>query len=100
MGFGCIFHALTGAFCPLCGSTRAGLALLHGDPLGAVQCNALLILGLVWLGLWWTARRFPGDGRILAGLSRGFHPAAMGGAAVLFTLVRNLPWSWAMQLRP
>jgi len=44
---GCAFHALTGIPCPACGSTRAGLALLAGDPLVALAWNPLATLGAV-----------------------------------------------------
>ena len=30
-GFPCLFHLLTGLYCPGCGGTRAFLALLRGD---------------------------------------------------------------------
>ncbi|MCR5396128.1 MAG: DUF2752 domain-containing protein [Lachnospiraceae bacterium] len=32
-GSPCIFHAVTGLYCPGCGGTRAVLLLLHGHPL-------------------------------------------------------------------
>lgn len=47
---GCPLRTLTGVPCPTCGSTRAGLALLHGDILGALQLNPLATLaGLAFL---------------------------------------------------
>ena len=46
----CAFHALTGVPCPACGSTRAGLALLAGDPLAAFALNPLFTLGLLAVG--------------------------------------------------
>ncbi len=41
----CVFHALTGVPCPACGSTRAVLALLAGDPRAALAFNPLVTLG-------------------------------------------------------
>jgi hypothetical protein len=42
----CPLHAMTGLWCPLCGSTRASYALLHADPVTAVSDNALLVLAV------------------------------------------------------
>jgi len=41
----CIFHAVTGWPCPLCGSTRAFDALARGDLFAALAWNPLVILG-------------------------------------------------------
>jgi hypothetical protein len=43
----CLFHALTGSPCPLCGVTRAMFALAKGNLLDAVQLHALSPLVLV-----------------------------------------------------
>ena len=42
----CVFHDLTGLYCPLCGIQRAVAALLHGDFLAALRNNILFILAL------------------------------------------------------
>lgn len=57
----CPLHALTGAYCPGCGSLRAMHRLLHGDLAGAFRLNALAILSVPVLGLLalrpsWTRR--------------------------------------------
>jgi hypothetical protein len=57
IGLPCPFRALTGWDCPLCGGTRMGAALLHGDVQAAFEFNplafiALLVLGV--LGVLWT----------------------------------------------
>ena len=44
LGFSCPIHALTGFYCPGCGSTRAVRALLSGDLTRAFHNNALLVL--------------------------------------------------------
>ena len=52
----CPFRTLTGWDCPLCGGTRMGSALLHGDVAAAWSFNpvalalvaALGLLGVVW----------------------------------------------------
>jgi len=40
----CVFHAVTGLPCPGCGTTRAALALLAGDPFAALGFNPLATL--------------------------------------------------------
>lgn len=40
----CLFKAVAGFPCPSCGSTRAILALFHGDFIAAVQWNPLGLL--------------------------------------------------------
>lgn len=47
----CPFHYTTGLHCPGCGSQRSLHALLHGDVLGALQHNFLLLL-LFFIGLY------------------------------------------------
>ena len=45
----CPFHALTGWLCPLCGSTRAVLALTRGDVMQAVSFNPItVVLLMAW----------------------------------------------------
>ena len=42
---------MTGWDCPLCGGTRMGAALLHGDVLSAFMLNPLALIGLLTLGV-------------------------------------------------
>lgn len=42
----CLFHALSGLYCPGCGATRALHALLHGDIPRAWSMNPLLTVSL------------------------------------------------------
>jgi hypothetical protein len=42
----CPFYALTGYYCPGCGSTRAIHQLLHGHFLSALDLNPLMVLSL------------------------------------------------------
>ncbi len=55
----CVFLAGSGYYCPGCGGLRAVHDLLHGDVIGALHMNALVVLGIVpalvlgWT--WWIA---------------------------------------------
>lgn len=40
----CVFHSVTGLYCPGCGSTRAAHALLHGHVREAIGFNLLLVV--------------------------------------------------------
>ncbi len=55
----CPFLTLTGHTCPGCGSLRAMHALAHGDVVGAVAHNALMVASLpvlAWFWLRWVWR--------------------------------------------
>ena len=57
VGVACPFRVVTGWDCPLCGGTRMGSALLHGDvatafafnPLALVLVAVLGVLGACWV---------------------------------------------------
>jgi hypothetical protein len=51
LGLPCPFRAVTGWDCPLCGGTRMGDALLHGDVSAAFGFNPLALIGLFVLGI-------------------------------------------------
>lgn len=42
-GIPCMFHAVTGLYCPGCGGTRACKYLLHGDILKSIQYHPLVL---------------------------------------------------------
>jgi hypothetical protein len=94
----CPFHAMTGGQCPLCGGLRGVDALVHGRVLSAVHDNVLLVVGVPILGLWWLVWFLRArSGRPRPAWPRGA-TAALIGVAVVFTVVRNLPF--ATGLRP
>ena len=91
----CPFLALTGLYCPVCGSLRAVHALARGDVPAALGLNALTVAGLAALvGLWvvWVVGAAGGAGRPAA---RGDLPTWTGPVllvtAVAFGVLRNLP---------
>jgi hypothetical protein len=101
LGLPCPFRALTGWNCPLCGGTRMGSALLHGDVLAAFGYNPVALIGLVILGILgalWTleaaggpAARLPRPVAERLGRVRLHHWLVVGlFAAVIYTLARNL----------
>jgi hypothetical protein len=88
----CVFHQLTGLYCPGCGMTRALHALVHFDLLRAIRMNAFFTLSLPIFALL---------------ILRLFHslPTAMEKFVTPFTtpwpwvflvpvfgILRNLPW--------
>ena len=91
----CIFHAVTGLYCPGCGSLRALHQLLHGNLRAAMSLNPLFVLILPYLGysLWLLSRDLI-RGRSLVSEVR-LHPAmvwAMLAIIVAFGVLRNLPF--------
>lgn len=61
----CAFRTLTGLDCPFCGSTRAAACLASGDVVGALDHNALFVVGIVPLAalawLLWVRRSWRGE---------------------------------------
>lgn len=97
---GCPFHALTGLYCPGCGTLRCLHELLHADLRSALDYNLLTVLFVPTLLVAWLSVG-------LAGLL-GRHPPpalsvprwtgwAFGVAFGLFWILRNIPaepFSW------
>lgn len=86
----CPLHALTGFFCPGCGSTRALYYLIHGHPLLALAENALAMLLLPFvlydLGATLTRR--------WTTISSRLHPWSLWALLVIVILfggLRNIP---------
>ena len=91
----CPFHALTGLWCPLCGSLRAVYDLSRADVGRALSENALFVIAvpllLVWWAKWLGAAR---QGRPGAPVNRNVM-ISVGVIAVIFAVVRNVPiGSW------
>ncbi|MDZ7910348.1 MAG: DUF2752 domain-containing protein [Rhodococcus sp. (in: high G+C Gram-positive bacteria)] len=94
----CPLHALTGLWCPGCGTTRALGDLTRGDVAAAASSNVVaVVVVVVALGLWglwlrarWTGTRLaiPRPGRPTA--------AVLVVALAAFTVVRNTPWGTAI----
>jgi hypothetical protein len=102
-GFGlpCPFRAITGWDCPLCGGTRMGSALLHGDVPAAFSSNPLALLGLLVVGLLGFLWAVEAAGGPVIRLPRTYaarlhrvrpgHWLVLGlGIAVIYTVARNV----------
>ena len=98
----CIFHSLTGLYCPGCGSLRATYQLLHGHLRAAFDLNPLFVVMLPvlayapasWLRLLLTGKSLP-----------EFSPPARATWSILFVIAafwiaRNVPVYPFTQLAP
>ena len=99
-GFPCLFHLLTGLYCPGCGVSRMCLSLLRLDFASAFKANAAIFLllppGLFMAG--WMAVRYvrTGSTRLTRVQACVFY--VMIGVLLVFGVLRNLPgFGW---LRP
>lgn len=88
----CPFLAVTGWFCPGCGSLRALHALAHGDVVAALGRNPLTVLAAPALVAWWVAWAVRSwRGRPRRHLAPAWAVWALLVVVLLFTVVRNLP---------
>jgi len=88
----CPFLALTGLYCPGCGSLRAIHAMAHGDLGTATARNPFTVLASAWLVVvWarWLRRRLTGRPR--PSPAPAWMIWTLLGAVVAFWVLRNLP---------
>ena len=101
VGLFCPFRTVTGWDCPLCGGTRMGSALLHGDVATAFAFNPAALIGVALLGLvgvLWVVEALGGPAvRPPAGLRRRLlrttphqRLSVLLALAVVYTVLRNL----------
>lgn len=94
----CPVNALSGWWCPGCGSQRGLHALLTGDLAGAVGSNALMVAAVPFLAYAygaWVLRAFG----VAAVASPDIGPRALRWLPALvasFAVVRNLPFGQAL----
>jgi hypothetical protein len=92
----CPFLAITGLYCPGCGSLRALHALAHGDIATAVDRNLLAVLGAALLvGVWVRAVVLGWRGHPRRGAPAWLVYAGLV-LVVVFGVVRNLPFGAAL----
>ena len=80
----CVFHDLTGLYCPGCGSTRALYQLLHGNFLTALHDNALTVFFIPFLA-YAAVRKEP------LSTIRPFWVWGIFYLLLAFTVLRNIP---------
>jgi len=81
----CPIHAVTGLYCPGCGSTRSLSALLQLDLADAFRYNSLIYTLLPLYGCYWLLQR-----KKKTKLAKGML-VAMLVLAIGFGIIRNLP---------
>lgn len=89
----CPLHALTGLYCPGCGTTRALHELVHGHVGAALRLNVLMMAALPFLlyaAVSYLSYAFRGRRLPTVHLS-GRTIWALGIVIVLFGVLRNLP---------
>ncbi len=93
----CPFLAVSGLYCPGCGSLRAMHDLLHGDLAGALARNPLAVLAVPYLVLALVTALLRAWGRP-APSSTSLPPWAVWGVlgvVLSFAVLRNVPgWTW------
>ena len=100
----CLFHTVTGLWCPLCGLTRGVRHALHGDVVAALSMHPLtpvVMLGAVACWVAWFAGAVgdrPAGGYPVIGWTMRVirHPATWV-LLTVFTVVRNLPGMAALR---
>ena len=96
----CPFYAMTGLYCPGCGTLRCLHALLHGDLRSAMGFNAMtVLLAPVLLAAWLSVgvAAFRGRGSPKLWVAPRWIGLSLAGALGLFWLLRNVPvdaFSW------
>ncbi|MFJ5634707.1 DUF2752 domain-containing protein [Streptomyces goshikiensis] len=94
----CPLFRLTGVLCPGCGGLRSAHAFAHGDLVTALGANAMAVVGYFGFAAFmalWLVRAYRG-----APAPR-FAPQprywwAIGAAALVFSVIRNLPFGSAL----
>jgi hypothetical protein len=87
----CPFRRLTGLPCPGCGSTRAVLSMIHGDPLGALVWNPLITVALCLFAASLLLR-------VAAGRKLEFHLGPRHNRIVLAGVIGLLAANWTYVL--
>ncbi|CAM5293738.1 DUF2752 domain-containing protein [Streptomyces griseorubiginosus] len=89
----CPLYRFTGLYCPGCGGLRSAHAFVHGDFLAALQDNAMAVVGYLGFAVLWTVWVVrAARGRPLRLALGPVQLWTVGALALVFTVVRNLPF--------
>ncbi|WP_246120430.1 DUF2752 domain-containing protein [Cohnella terricola] len=89
IGIPCIFHEITGLYCPGCGATRAATALLNLDFPQAFRYNSILFFLLPMYAVYYAAEK-----NRLRPLSKVMMTAMLV-LTLAFGILRNIPeFAW------
>ncbi|GGS94865.1 MULTISPECIES: DUF2752 domain-containing protein [Streptomyces] len=94
----CPLFRLSGILCPGCGGLRSAHAFAHGDLAAAFGANAMAVIGyfaFAGFAALWLLRAWRGAPTPRFAL-KGPYWWALGGAALVFSVVRNLPFGAAL----
>ena len=87
----CVFHEITGLYCPGCGAARAFHALIHGDFLTALDFNPLLVITLPVIVAMIVLEIVGVFRNKCYGLFHMWQAVALVALIVAYTVLRNLP---------
>ncbi|QYX80795.1 DUF2752 domain-containing protein [Streptomyces akebiae] len=89
----CPLWRFTGLYCPGCGGLRSAHAFAHGDLATALTNNALAVVGFLGFAVLWTVWVVQvARGRPLRLRFGTVQAWSVGALALVFTVVRNLPF--------
>jgi len=93
----CPFHTVTGLWCPLCGGLRAADSLAHLQVMTALHDNAVFVLALPLIALWWVDWAVRSRSGRPPRTQPRYAVTALVLVAVAFTVLRNLPFAHALR---
>ena len=91
----CALRAMTGLYCPGCGGTRALIALMHGQLLKSLYCNAAVPYTILFAAVYMISHTLK---HITRGRVRGIHYRNRYCYVGLVLLVGNCIWKNYMLL--